>query len=236
MIKQDQNHQPAGRRRSWLARLICWGSEDELSSSTKLTRAQSNAKEEENGTPDSGADISSQFDVNEDLNIELLAGGQAANEIQGPKKQQQILGDSMQILLSEDTHIHLKPHVHTLLCDRRERICTAIGKLRELETLQVHPTTLSIGYPLMLTTWQIVGNTQNILQCHWVRGSSPSIDDSFVEIEGSAGLAEYTLAGGDVDQYIGFAFTRLENKVPVNCNTKDMRSIIYTSVGSVLRS
>jgi hypothetical protein len=33
--------------------------------------------------------------------------------------------------------IQLRPHVHTPACDRRERICTAMGHVRELETLEV---------------------------------------------------------------------------------------------------
>ena len=29
----------------------------------------------------------------------------------------------------------LKEHVHTLRCDRRERVCTAVGAIREFEWL-----------------------------------------------------------------------------------------------------
>ena len=36
--------------------------------------------------------------------------------------------------------IQLEPHVHTLLCDRMEKVCTAMGKFRERETLSIVAT------------------------------------------------------------------------------------------------
>ena len=36
--------------------------------------------------------------------------------------------------------IKLEPHVHTLLCDRKEKVCTAVGKFRERETLSIMAT------------------------------------------------------------------------------------------------
>ena len=42
-------------------------------------------------------------------------------------------------LASVAIQIGLRPHVHTLKCDRTTRICTAAGKYREGETLYVDP-------------------------------------------------------------------------------------------------
>ena len=34
-------------------------------------------------------------------------------------------------------HVALRPHVHNHLCERKDRVCSAEGRFREMETLAV---------------------------------------------------------------------------------------------------
>jgi hypothetical protein len=39
---------------------------------------------------------------------------------------------------SDGIHIRLVPHEHTLFCERKSKVCTTMGKVQELETVEVH--------------------------------------------------------------------------------------------------
>lgn len=147
--------------------------------------------------------------------------------------------------------IQLRPHVHTPACDRRERICTAMGKVRELETLEVRvwdrwcvEKGVEHVCQIKLWTWhcnygvfvacpraqQVVGECSGTVQGFiWLRGTAPQIDDSFQEIEGSASSAQYILQGADVGCYIGFAIVRVQGRELVSCLAKAGNDIRFSN-------
>jgi hypothetical protein len=83
----------------------------------------------------------------------------------------------------------LVPHVHTLFCERKQRVCSSVGKIQELEYVKIEP---SSGLN--------VGNTK------WLRSTSPQ-SNSYIVIAGSDGLMEYQLQLQDVGCFISVQFT-----------------------------
>ena len=88
--------------------------------------------------------------------------------------------------------IQLRPHVHTRLCDRKERVCTAMGKFREGERLGAPPSLM------IVEEWQRCANCDDICVAADVSGDLDEKRPLFVGIEGSAGQNEYVLRSDDV--------------------------------------
>eukprot|EP00981_Chlorochromonas_danica_P011247 scaffold3825_cov179-Ochromonas_danica.AAC.4 len=87
----------------------------------------------------------------------------------------------------------LVPHQHTLFCERKQRVCTAVGKCQEMEVVEVQ------GVPNKLAS-----------SC-WIRIPSPNnastIDESSYQvISGSENSTQYTLQREDVGCFIGFRY------------------------------
>eukprot|EP01031_Cornospumella_fuschlensis_P027155 gene27155-32801_t len=88
-------------------------------------------------------------------------------------------------------HVVLVPHQHTLFCERKQRVCTAVGKSQEMEVLKVQnlPAKHSKGY--------------------WFRTTSKggTIGDlKYAVIPGTENKLEYKLQKEDVGHFIGFSF------------------------------
>ena len=81
--------------------------------------------------------------------------------------------------------IKLLEHKHTLFCERKQRVCSAVGKLQELEKVQV------IGVPS--------SSSSSIV---WNRSRIGQEKGEYFTIENSRGLSEYTFCKEDVGCYI----------------------------------
>jgi hypothetical protein len=79
--------------------------------------------------------------------------------------------------------VTLREHVHTLRCDRRERVCTAVGAVREFEWLRLEGHDGAVGG-------------------FWVR-RAPGASD-FAKIDNSDNLVEYQMTSRDVGASLAF--------------------------------
>lgn len=91
-------------------------------------------------------------------------------------------------LQSKGPCVVLMPHNHTLFCERKQRVCTAVGKLQELETLKFANT------------------EKGVKDWVWIRRKSASAED-FTVISGTKNKLEYSLQQEDVGHYIGTKYT-----------------------------
>ena len=93
---------------------------------------------------------------------------------------------------SPNVGIGLKPHVHTKYCDRKERVCTAAGKVREIEWLRVETLPKS---------------RVSLAHCYWER-SRPSTGSTsganFTFIEGTEGRLLYQMVAIDAGCLLRF--------------------------------
>lgn len=88
---------------------------------------------------------------------------------------------------AEDIFIELMEHQHTLFCERKQRVCTAVGKAQEMEKLKV------VFLPKTILSSNIV----------WTRCDSlDSSSSSSVIVASSEGHMEYTLERDDIGNYI----------------------------------
>mmetsp|Transcript_1140 Transcript_1140/g.1887 ORF Transcript_1140/g.1887 Transcript_1140/m.1887 type:complete len:517 (+) Transcript_1140:1427-2977(+) len=88
--------------------------------------------------------------------------------------------------------ITLVPHQHTLFCERKQRVCSAVGKLQELEYLQV---TTQSGQPLSDYSF------------HWIRYKAAK-GSSHEVIENSQDCNTYQLQRMDVGRWISISYRR----------------------------
>ena len=118
----------------------------------------------------------------------------------------------------------LQPHVHTLFCERKERVCLSHGKLQEHERLSIMKDDKEIEKKLVKSySWY---RTQTGLHTQRHRNDDDGGDDddddntsfpvrehieknlreaSFEPIEGTVGMPAYTLTCDDVDCFLKFA-------------------------------
>lgn len=94
----------------------------------------------------------------------------------------------------------LLPHQHTLFCERKQRVCTAVGRCQELEKLKI------AGLDI---------NAHNFV---WFRSSTKDTvtlnkdrKKHLTLIPHSENLAEYTLQKEDVDSFVGVLFAPKNN-------------------------
>jgi hypothetical protein len=76
--------------------------------------------------------------------------------------------------------LHLVPHVHTLFCERKQRVCGAVGKIQELEFLTLE-----------------VLEGQTLSKIKWLRSAAIDASD-YLPIDGSEDLTQYQLSVHDV--------------------------------------
>lgn len=99
--------------------------------------------------------------------------------------------------------ISLVPHVHTLFCERKQRVCTAVDKLQEMETLMVNLSQAKLS------------NCQTV----WIRSHKGSKQDSSIstyhEIPGTENSIFYQLTTYDIDCYINFKISEIPT-LPIN--------------------
>jgi len=76
--------------------------------------------------------------------------------------------------------IELLPHAHTLFCERKKKVCTAVGRVQELEKLQICSVST-------VTTWV------------WSRSKDRKIWEN---IPGSENSLQYTMTRDDVACYL----------------------------------
>ena len=99
--------------------------------------------------------------------------------------------------------ISLLPHEHSLFCERKQRVCTSVGKLQEHEKLRINSKLVDLRSKDVSIMWlrsppgvfsgpQDASNDEGI------------IDDTskFTVIDGTQGKLEYELGVDDVDCYI----------------------------------
>ena len=99
--------------------------------------------------------------------------------------------------------ISLLPHEHSLFCERKQRVCTSVGKLQEHEKLRIKSKLVDLRSKDVSIMWlrsppgkfsgpQDASNDEGI------------IDDTsvFTVIDGTRGKLEYELGVDDVDCYI----------------------------------
>ena len=116
--------------------------------------------------------------------------------------------------------IKLEKHVHTLLCERSERVCTAMGKFREGESLTLHVVRKS-GKMSRCTN-----------RCAWYRRRNTNweiiYDDAFSTSEGNVKIingmgnsaqhfskSKYVIRPIDADCYIKGIFYSLKPDIDV---------------------
>jgi hypothetical protein len=113
-------------------------------------------------------------------------------------------------------YVRLIPHEHTLFCERKSKVCEAVGKLQELESLEVEVYKLP---PL-----EAIGSS--VVRGEWVRSRTPKSKpnpkrdslkrdywDDFVAIDGTINHARYVLTREDVDRYVAFRYY-VDTKLP----------------------
>jgi len=128
---------------------------------------------------------------------------------------------------SEPT-LFLLPHQHTLFCERKQRVCTAVGRCQELETLKVS------GLEPTKHDWV------------WFRTTSADIfatkdkkSATFI-IPGSENKVEYRLEKGDVNYYIGVCYgpvgqtPRYVDDNPKQETGRSNTRIVVNTIGPVL--
>jgi len=102
--------------------------------------------------------------------------------------------DEAAFIEGEEVVIHLKEHVHTKFCDRKERVCTAMGRVREREILHVE------------------GVREPPIGCVWVRSETNDPSSEYTHIPGSEMKSEYALTLEDVDRHVGFLCRWIDNE------------------------
>lgn len=100
-------------------------------------------------------------------------------------------------------HVSLVPHQHTLFCERKERVCTAVGKVQELESLVA--TGLDSKSSSQYTSYWLRSKPEYIHN----DGSIERTDFSkmFTPIPESNNQLTYKLTAQDVGCYITFSVT-----------------------------
>ena len=102
------------------------------------------------------------------------------------------------MLADESLSITLVPHVHTLFCERKERVCMSHGKLQEHEKIVI----------------SIKANDTGKFNSHcWYRSELPRDDKimlwltgaKYESIESTKGQIQYELTRDDVGKYLKFA-------------------------------
>jgi hypothetical protein len=118
--------------------------------------------------------------------------------------------------------IFLLPHQHTLFCERKQRVCTAVGRCQELETIKVS------GLEPTKHDWV------------WFRSSSADIHATKDKLKSTQIIAnsenklEYRLEKGDVNSYIGICYGPIgQTPKTIEHNQQD-RFIIANTIGPVL--
>ena len=118
---------------------------------------------------------------------------------------------------NSEVEIILVPHVHTLFCERKQRVCGSVGKIQELEILKLD------------------GNVEDIVDesIVWMR-SLDDVTNYFVNISNGGKLMEYQLTLEDVGCFVSARFVSVKSGLTVV--TKAMGPVLpgpprYTKVG-----
>lgn len=89
-----------------------------------------------------------------------------------------------------DFCVKLMPHQHTLFCERRERVCEAVGKIQEGEELEVDGLVDAAGG-------------------YWIRSLRGNKRSAYSFIEGTENCSRYTLTAEDEGRFIAFQYAQL---------------------------
>ena len=90
------------------------------------------------------------------------------------------------------------PHEHSLFCERKQRVCSSVGKLQEHERLRVTSTFIDLHDLHASFVWM-----RSSADCQVPSENEGFPDtDAFEIIDGSEGKMEYELVAQDVDRYI----------------------------------
>lgn len=126
------------------------------------------------------------------------------NVEQGEMLGAESLGDMCSVDLGSEKdnnslRIILLPHQHTAFCERKQRVCSAVGKLQEFEMLKVNKNEeLKNGF-------------------EWIRLENPAVTNAdgsitnYTVIESSQNSPQYQLMKADVNHFITIRF-----KLPIN--------------------
>ncbi len=121
-------------------------------------------------------------------------------------------GDSQQNRLSNGLFLNLVPHVHTLFCERKSKVCEIEGKIMQFETLEVDYDSNQLD-PDIIKSSNISSTSKNatINGGVWMRGKFPNcnannyISKGFVAIQGTDKKnKKYVLTAADIGYYIIF--------------------------------
>ena len=111
----------------------------------------------------------------------------------------------------DSMRVVLVPHVHTLFCERRERVCLSHGKLQEHERITVYKGDCEMDAATdgnvcwyRTTANHIKRHTSSAIPEHHEILSSLQ-EASFDPIEGTQGKVEYQLTQDDVDCFLKFS-------------------------------
>jgi len=114
------------------------------------------------------------------------------NDYGSPKAPHPIFSDGaaadvLPLRSPDEIALELMEHQHTLFCERKQRVCTAVGKVQEMEKLKV------VFLPESVPASNLI----------WARSSNIEISSSSsVTMIGSEGQLEYMLQREDIGNYI----------------------------------
>ena len=120
--------------------------------------------------------------------------------------------ESRQLSLSNGLFLNLVPHVHTLFCERKSKVCEIEGKIMQFETLEVDYDSNQLD-PDVIKSSNISSSSKSatINGGVWMRGKSPNcnannyINKGFVQIKGTDKKNKhYVLTVEDIGYYIVF--------------------------------
>eukprot|EP01036_Dinobryon_divergens_P022388 gene22388-30639_t len=106
--------------------------------------------------------------------------------------------DEIELYESSELIISLLPHQHTLFCERKQRVCTAVGKLQELEYVAVSTRS---------------GEPMSIYSFCWIRLKSSQPDATFEIIPDSENCESYQLQREDVGHWISICYTNFDDSI-----------------------
>ena len=132
---------------------------------------------------------------------------------QESKKQEEEIGRKNQFPLQ----IELLPHQHTLFCERKQRVCLAVGRAQELEKVRV------LSVPSSSSTSVV-----------WTRSEPGQENGEYTPIAGTEGKMEYTFGVEDVGCYINVECDEDESQIEIGKTDYIPSKLIAASIGPVL--
>ena len=113
--------------------------------------------------------------------------------------------------------IELLPHQHTLFCERKQRVCLAVGRTQELEKVRVLSVPSSSSSSIM-----------------WTRSLPGEENGQYFPIAGSEGCMEYTFGAEDVGCYINVECDEDDSQIEVGKTDYIVSKLIAAPIGPVL--